>query len=72
MSNIPFPLAIPNKVVSEFMRSDCYNNKAKYYPNAEGVKYMTGEEKSKIYKAMKKVYNTDEVFKEWLLKKLKK
>jgi len=71
MSNIPFPLGIPNQVVAEFMRSDCYNNKRKYYPNAEGVKFMTGEEKNEIYTAMREVYNTDEVFKAWLLKKLK-
>jgi hypothetical protein len=62
-----FPLSVGTEIVRDFMRMDCYHNKRKYYPNAEGVKYMSGEEKSEVYEAMREVYYSDEVFRNWFV-----
>jgi hypothetical protein len=64
----PFPLGIPNMIVSEFMRMDCYENKDWFYPTPRSVAYMSGERKNEVYKAMKEAYYEDEVFRRWFLK----
>ena len=52
-----FPLSVPNKVVSEFMRLEVYDNKDNFYPTPRGVMYMSGERKRKVFKAMIEIDN---------------
>lgn len=69
MSKIPqFPLGVPNMIVSEFMRMDCYENKDGFHPTPRGVMYMSGERKHEVFEAMKEAYNEDEAFRKWFLK----
>jgi len=67
-----FPLSIRAEIVRDFMRMDCYNNKRKYYPNVEGVKYMSGDEKNEVYTSMKEVYYRDSAVRKWFLKENEK
>ena len=71
IKNIPqFPLSVEAKIVSKFMTLDCYYNEDNYFPTERGVKYMSGELKSEVYKCMKIAYNEDETFREWFLKQI--